>query len=815
MSRKTAVRARLLIAGIAALLAMVLAPQAWAVSPNLVISQVYGGGGNSGATYTHDFIEVFNRGLAVVDTTGMSVQYGSTTGNLGPNASQITPLSGFLSPGQYLLIQEAQGAGGTTPLPSPDITDTTPIAMSATGGKVALVSTTTGLNCGATATPCSPSALAQIVDLVGYDGANMFEGAPTPTLSNTTAALRNQNGCTDTDNNAGDFTVGAPTPRNRLSPTLNCAADTAPSVASRSPASGASDVALDANVSVTFSEPVNVTGSWFSISCLVSGSHTATTSGGPSTFTLNPDSDFAPNETCTATIFAGNVTDQDTSDPPDNMASDDSWSFTTVAPTVPIHDIQGAAHRSPYEGQNVSNVSGIVTAKRSNGYYMQDPNADSSDATSEGIFVFTSSAPNAVSVGDDVRVSGRVQEFRPGGSSSTNLTTTELTSPTTTVLAHGLQLPAATVIGSGGRTPPGQVIEDDATGDVETSGVFDPASDGIDFWESMEGTRIRLNSPVAVGPTNAFGETPVVGDDGGYASVRTYRGGALLRPDDGNPERLVADDLLTPLPSMNVGDHYTDPLIGVLDYNFGNFFLEVTDAVFGAVHDGVTPESTDPAGTHELAAATFNFENLDPTDPQSKFDRLADEIVTNLRSPDLISGEEVQDNTGPADNGVVDASQTLGQLVATIQAHGGPTYEWREIDPVNDQDGGEPGGNIRQVFLFRTDRGLSFVDRPGGTSTAPTGVTGSGSSTQLTFSPGRIDPTNSAWNASRAATSRCWGTSNLRHGARKCSGTSRRNSSMTSSRRSKQPIQTRTLSSTATSTTSSSPTRSTSWRTEC
>src|SRR5437773_7340521 len=110
-----------LLAVVAAVLGA--ARPAKAVSTTLVLSQVYGGGGNSGATYTNDFIEVFNRGSLLVDLTFMSVQYGATTGNIGPNSAQITPLSGFLAPGQYLLVQEAQGAGGTTPLPSPDITD--------------------------------------------------------------------------------------------------------------------------------------------------------------------------------------------------------------------------------------------------------------------------------------------------------------------------------------------------------------------------------------------------------------------------------------------------------------------------------------------------------------------------------------------------------------------------------------------------------------------------------------------------------------------------------------------------------------------
>src|SRR6185312_7642714 len=149
-----------------------------------------------------------------------------------------------------------------------------------------------------------------------------------------------------------------------------------------------------------------------------------------------------------------------------------------------------------------------------------------------------------------------------------------------------------------------------------------------------------------------------------------------------------------------------------------NPFLDVTTAGLTAIHDGVTRETTDPVAPGELAAATFNFENLAPTNPQSKFDGLAALIVNNLRSPDLIAGEEVQDNNGNTDNGVVDASVTLQRLVDAITAAGGPSYAWRQIDPVNDQDGGEPGGNIRQVILFRTDRGLSFVDRPGGVAPA-------------------------------------------------------------------------------------------------
>src|ERR687883_373181 len=528
------VRMRLCAAFVVALACLLgVARPAGAVSSTIVVSQVYGGGGNSGATYKNDFIELYNRSAAPVSVNGWSVQYAATTGT----SWQRTPINGTIAPGGYYLVQEAAGAGGTTSLPPPDATGS--IAMAAGAGKVVLMSNNTTI---ASGTVCPLTAVGIVGD---GGGTNFSQKLPTATLRNTTAALRNGNGSVDTDNNSTDFSVGAPNPRNT--------GDAAPTVSSTSPSNGAGDVALSSNVTITFSEPVNVTGSWFSISCSSSDGHTAAVSGGPTTFTLDPDSDFVGSETCTVTVFAANVTDQDMIDPPDNMAANYSFSFNTVAPPVAIHDIQGASHISPKNGQTVSNVSGIVTAKRTNGFYMQDPNPDADPATSEGIFVFTSSAPT-VNVGDAVKVNGRVSEFRPGGSTSANLTTTELTLPAITVLSTGNPLPATTVVGTGGRIPPNTVIEDDASGDVETSGVFDPASDGLDFWESLEGMRVQLNSPVAVGPTNAFGETQVVGDDGANAGLRTARGGVLLRPTDANPERLVADDVLVTLPAMNVGD---------------------------------------------------------------------------------------------------------------------------------------------------------------------------------------------------------------------------------------------------------------------
>jgi hypothetical protein len=176
------------------------------VSTSIVISQVYGGGGNSGAQYKNDFIELYNLGTTTVNLSGWSVQYASDTGS----SWQVTNLSGSLAPGRYYLVQEAGGANGAA-LPAPSATDN--IAMSATSGKVALVNNTTAL------TGTCPSGVS-IIDFVGYgptsgiNAPNCFEGAgPAPALSNTTADIRKNGGNQDTDNNNLDFTAAAPFPR--------------------------------------------------------------------------------------------------------------------------------------------------------------------------------------------------------------------------------------------------------------------------------------------------------------------------------------------------------------------------------------------------------------------------------------------------------------------------------------------------------------------------------------------------------------------------------------------------------------------------
>src|SRR5581483_6266702 len=173
------------------------------------------GGGNSGASFTHDYVELFNAGPAAVSIDGWTVQYASAA-----SASwQTTALSGSIQPGRYYLVQLASAAAVGASLPTPDATGTSNLAVS--GGKVAVVTTTTALACGASAGSCAGTG--GIEDLVGYGSAADFEGgSPAAALSSTTAAVRANAGCTDTDSNADDFTADAPTPRNSASPATSC-----------------------------------------------------------------------------------------------------------------------------------------------------------------------------------------------------------------------------------------------------------------------------------------------------------------------------------------------------------------------------------------------------------------------------------------------------------------------------------------------------------------------------------------------------------------------------------------------------------------
>ncbi|OQB27793.1 MAG: Endonuclease/Exonuclease/phosphatase family protein [Chloroflexi bacterium ADurb.Bin180] len=732
------------------------------LSADIVISQVYGGGGNAGAPYQRDFIELFNRGPNAVSINGWSLQYASAAGT---NWTNKTNLSGTIPSGGYFLVVEASGGSNGSPLPvTGDITGT--INLSATTGKLALVrhqvTITSGTSCPITSNPV------EVVDFVGFGAtANCYEGSgQTPAPSNSTAIFRGNNGCTETDNNNFDFATAFPSPRNSSSAPHYCGGPTNPSgIGAANP--GAVLPGGTSLLTVAVTPGANPPSTGLAVSCDLG----AIGGANPQTFyddgthgdTAAGDNTFSYQATLPVTLTAGSRSLPCTITDAQARTFSTTITIDVMPPCTPIHDVQGAGHLSPYDGQKVTLCNVIVTAIRrpasgggSNAFWVEEKTAnwDTDDATSEGLYIFLGSTAPTVAVGDDVTVYGTISEYRPA-SAPESLTLTELTYPLLIQInSSGNALPSIPIIGHpSGRVPPATVIEDDASGDVETSGIFDPVTDGIDFWESLEGMLVQCDSPAAVGPTHDFGsnrEIPVVHSS---ATVRTPRGGIVVRPGDFNPERIILNDWVKDgptMPAVDVGDTVSGTLTGVIDYSFNNYKLQVASpAPLTFVPGGITQETTAPAGPGEVAVATFNVENLAATDPITKFNTLANLIVNNLQAPDIIAIEEIQDNNGTVNDSVVDASNTWNTLINAITTAGGPSYSYRQIDPVDDQDGGAPGGNIRQGFLFRTDRGVAFVDRPGGGSTTANQVVGSGAGTQLLYSPGRIDPTNAAFTTSR------------------------------------------------------------------
>ncbi|HEY8652819.1 MAG TPA: nuclease [Dermatophilaceae bacterium] len=346
-------------------------------------------------------------------------------------------------------------------------------------------------------------------------------------------------------------------------------------------------------------------------------------------------------------------------------------------------------------------------------------------------------------------IDGSISEYRPGG--GTNLTTTELTGPRVTVISSGNALPAPVVLGVD-RVAPQQVIEEGNPLNVEyLTALFRPETDAIDFYESLEGMLATVRDAKVVGATKSFGEMTVIPGQNVDAII-TPRGGVLYSGyDHPNAMRVQLDDALLPkgaMPMASVGDSIPGDTVGVIDYSFNNPKLEVI-ATPVLTLGGLQREITKPQSNNQLAVSTFNVENLAPGDPQIKFDRLAGQVVNNLKSPDIMGLEEIQDNSGAANDGTVDSTQTTDKLIAAIVAAGGPAYTARWVNPQDLTDGGAPGGNIRQVFFYRADRDVAFVDAPAGDATTAESLTMIDGKPHLALNPGRITPTNAAWGSSR------------------------------------------------------------------
>jgi predicted extracellular nuclease len=368
---------------------------------------------------------------------------------------------------------------------------------------------------------------------------------------------------------------------------------------------------------------------------------------------------------------------------------------------VSIHDIQGCSHKSSYANLHVSEIKGIVTWKVENGFYMQEQNPDGKDCSSEGIFVFTNEYPEVIP-GDLVEVDGQVNEFTPGNPEDGNLSVTEIELDSIQIIKAYVELPQPVVIGAGGRTPPQTVIDDDRMAS------FDIDTDGIDFYESLEGMRVQVNDVFVVESTNAYNEVFAIPTELAKDNLISQTGAIIQTETDANPERLLLQmpDGFGKL--IRQGQRSQGPIIGVMGYEFGNYRILVTSNPEFTGTPDVQSESLDHLEKNEIRLVTYNINNFNRFD-KGRLDDITAQIVNDLGLPDILVLQEVQDDSGLDDDGTTSASQNLTALVDNLNDESGVQYKYIDAAPYNNSSGGASGANIRTVILYREDRGLTYI----------------------------------------------------------------------------------------------------------
>ncbi|KAI1844180.1 hypothetical protein JX266_009664 [Neoarthrinium moseri] len=448
-------------------------------------------------------------------------------------------------------------------------------------------------------------------------------------------------------------------------------------------------------------------------------------------------------------------------------ASSMRWLATSllagVATAVSIGEINGDKFLSSYNNKNVTGVTGVVTAKGPSGIWIQS----TGNGTSDGIYVFSSTLAKNTSIatGDVLVLSGKVSEYR---SSSAYLYLTEIISPkVTAVLGHGKTV-LPLVIGKDTLSPPTKQYSSLDNGDVfgvpnnqslisKVNPVLDPENYGLDFWESLVGKLVTVESPRAIAKPNQYGNQWVVGSWATTGANDRY--GLTLTSKDGNPEAIIIGDPLdgSKNPKDTAIGAKLETITGVVTYAFGFYSIlpltniSVVEPLAPALPNAVS--LTSDGKCSGLTVGDYNIENFAPNDTKHVQD-IAHHIVDYMQTPDLVFLQEVQDNDGETDDGVVDSDITLSTLAAAIATLSGVTYNYTYIVPVNDKDGGAPGGNIRVAYLFRPDVLQLRNPNPGSSTTANEVLAGP----ELKYNPGRIDPTNAAWDSSRKPLAAAWET---------------------------------------------------------
>lgn len=674
----------------------------------VVISQVYGGGGNSGATWRSDFVELHNNGTGTVSLDGWSLQYASAAGS----SWQVTPLSGSIGPGGYYLVKQADGAGGTVDLPTPDATGT--IAMSGTAGKVALSNTGSAL---------SGTCPTGNVDFVGYGGsASCAEGgSPTAAPSNTLAVLRADNGCRDTDNNGADFATATPAPRNSASSALVCGGGGQPVLT-------VSDVALaegdSGSKAFVFFLSLNMPAGAGGVSFDIATRDGSATAGSDYQALASARHSIAEGQT---SLSVSVQVLGDTANEPDETFFLDVTDVSGALPgtlqatgtilnddfnLIPIHAIQGPGNVSPLVGQVVA-TSGIVTARRSAGFFLQTPDAeaDSDARTSEGIYVYTGSEPPAAAaVGNHVRVRGSVVEYVPSAD-PTQPPLTEIGGSVTVLLqSSGHALPAP----------------------VALSPSFPDPEGDYDQLERLEGMRVTAAGLVVNTPTlGNVNESSATGTSNGvfHAVVagvpRAWRKPGVQQPDPlpaGSPAdvpRWNTNPQVIAVGSAGLGGPRVDvaagcrigAVTGPLDYSFRRYTLYPESELAVDCDGADQPKPALAPQADDVSLATYNMERFfdDQNDPaigepvltpaayQMRLGKASLTVRDYLHLPDILGAVEVESQS---------VLQTLADRInADAVAAGQPNPQYVAYL----QEGNDVGG-IDVGFLVKT--AAVGADRP-------------------------------------------------------------------------------------------------------
>ena len=400
-----------------------------------------------------------------------------------------------------------------------------------------------------------------------------------------------------------------------------------------------------------------------------------------------------------------------------------------------IGEVQGESHESPLVGKEVVINNVVVTKTDKTGFYVQDKVSDNNPRTSDAVYV---ASKDKVESGDLLKVQGTVKEgymeeysVRPGQTfkkPAGSLTVTQIINATITKLGKA-DLPKALNIS---EKMPKDIVDNTPT-------KYNPETEALDYWESLEGMRVEVTKPKVTGPQYKGDIYVLPGDYKGQKLNNI--GGVNLRPGVQNTEVLpitVGNKFVA-----KAKDYFNENITGVVTYK--NKTYKIDPSSVPAIQDGGLKREVSKIYPSEdkLTIASYNIENFSANNnghdetPEEKVDKIANSFIKEVHSPDIITLIEVQDNNGGVNDGTVDGVKSGEKLAQRIKSLGGPDYKYTEIAPVDGKDGGKPGANIRVAYLYNPKRVTLIGKEKGGSEEAARFVNG-----HLEKNPARIDPTS-------------------------------------------------------------------------